>query len=64
MFLHLRAAASDFIEVLRDHHADMTAGVVHSFDGTLEELQSLLTFDNVYIGSLDVFQHPHCHGLA
>ncbi|EIE19330.1 Mg-dependent DNase [Coccomyxa subellipsoidea C-169] len=50
MFLHLRAAAEDFLEVLQEQHSSMPAGVVHSFDGSAAELQSLLSFPSVYIG--------------
>lgn len=51
MFLHLRAAAQDFLEVLREQQGKMSAGVVHSFDGSAAELQSLLDFSNIYIGA-------------
>ncbi|BDA43738.1 Putative deoxyribonuclease TATDN1 [Coccomyxa sp. Obi] len=50
MFLHLRAAAEDFLEVLREQQDKMSAGVVHSFDGSAAELNSLLEFRNIYIG--------------
>jgi TatD DNase family protein len=50
MFLHLRAAADDFLEVICEQQSSMSAGVVHSFDGTAAELQSLLQFPNIYIG--------------
>lgn len=51
MFLHLRAAAEDFLEVLREQQGNMRAGIVHSFDGSAAELQSLLEFNNIYIGA-------------
>ncbi|KAK9803150.1 hypothetical protein WJX72_003337 [[Myrmecia] bisecta] len=51
MFLHLRAAAEDFVRLLHEHRAKCPAGgVVHSFDGTQEELAALLEFDNICIG--------------
>ncbi len=51
MFLHLRAAAEDFLEVLQEQQGKMSAGVVHSFDGSAAELNSLLEFSNIYIGA-------------
>ncbi len=58
MFLHLRAAAEDFLEVLKEQHSSMPAGVVHSFDGSASELQSLLSFPNVYIGKQLLCSYP------
>ncbi len=51
MFLHLRAAAEDFLKVLREQQGKMSAGVVHSFNGKAAELHSLLNFGNIYIGA-------------
>jgi len=52
MFLHLRAAADDFVSICNEH-AEVIAqvgGVVHSFDGTLDELRAVLTFERLCIG--------------
>lgn len=59
MFLHLRAAADDFLEVIREQQSSMSTGVVHSFDGTAAELQSLLQFPNIYIGGQLLLCPPH-----
>jgi TatD DNase family protein len=50
MFLHLRAAADDFLEIVRRHVDDFPAGVVHSFDGTASELESILKIKKLDIG--------------
>lgn len=50
MFLHLRAAVGDFMDVVRQHQDDFVGGVVHSFDGTGEELQQVLSLPKLSIG--------------
>ena len=51
MFLHLRAATQDFLSIWEAHEADCPAGgVVHSFDGSLEELQAVLAHPVLRIG--------------
>lgn len=50
MFLHLRAAATDFLAVLKQHSPDFTRGVVHSFDDSQEVLTQLLAYANISIG--------------
>lgn len=50
MFLHLRAATSDFLEIVRRHLEDFPAGVVHSFDGSQAELDDILTVNKLHIG--------------
>lgn len=50
MFLHCRNASADFIPLLRQNSSTIKAAVVHSFDGNSEDLQQLLSMDNVYIG--------------
>ncbi|EEH53723.1 uncharacterized protein MICPUCDRAFT_10952, partial [Micromonas pusilla CCMP1545] len=52
MFLHMRAAADDFIEILAEAVAEgtFTTGVVHSFDGSVDDLKKLLAIDGVFIG--------------
>ncbi|KAL3149736.1 hypothetical protein ABBQ38_013562 [Trebouxia sp. C0009 RCD-2024] len=50
MFLHMRAAAPDFISILKEHSATFTRGVVHSFDDSQEHLEELLAFPQISIG--------------
>lgn len=51
MFLHLRAAAADFLDIINRHTDDMAAGgVVHSFDGTEAELARLLQLPALRVG--------------
>ena len=52
LFLHSRAAASDFARLLRPHLPKLTqpkAGLVHSFTGTIEEMEELVEM-NLDIG--------------
>lgn len=49
MFLHCRNAAADLVKILTDHREKVTGGVVHSFDGTKEEVQQILDLD-LFIG--------------
>ena len=49
MFLHCRNAAADLVSIITPHRENITGGVVHSFDGTFEELQSILDLD-LYVG--------------
>ncbi|PNH09651.1 putative deoxyribonuclease TATDN1 [Tetrabaena socialis] len=42
-FLHLRAAAGDFLDIVRQHAAHFPlGGVVHSFDGAADEARRIL----------------------
>lgn len=50
MFLHLRAAEPDFMDIIRRHEDDFDGGVVHSFDGSLEELGRVLEMQKLEIG--------------
>lgn len=56
MFLHLRGgseggpAAGDFLEIVRRQRDAFPAGVVHSFDGTQEEMTAILEVDKLHIG--------------
>ncbi|GIL89036.1 hypothetical protein Vretifemale_16884 [Volvox reticuliferus] len=51
MFLHLRAAADDFLEIVQRHAADFSrGGVVHSFDGTADEAKRILEMPQLAIG--------------
>ena len=50
-FLHLRAAAADFLELVSQHANSMPrGGVVHSFDGSAEEAAAVLAQPGLAIG--------------
>lgn len=52
-FLHLRAAADDFLDIVSRHVSDMPrGGVVHSFDGSAEEAARILQHQQLAIGAL------------
>ncbi|ONK65137.1 uncharacterized protein A4U43_C07F34060, partial [Asparagus officinalis] len=50
MFLHMRAAAEDFCNILTSQKDRFTFGVAHSFTGSAEDRDKLLSFDNLFIG--------------
>ncbi|XP_038987913.1 putative deoxyribonuclease TATDN1 isoform X2 [Phoenix dactylifera] len=50
MFLHMRAAAEDFCNILAQNKHRFSAGVAHSFTGSAEDRDKLLSFDNLFIG--------------
>lgn len=51
MFLHSRATEGDMGRILREYHSMMPkGGVVHSFDGSAEEIQELVGMAGIYIG--------------
>ncbi|WCJ34174.1 3'-5' ssDNA/RNA exonuclease TatD [Euphorbia peplus] len=50
MFLHMRAAAEDFCEIMERNKDRFSAGVTHSFTGSAEDRDKLLLFNNMYIG--------------
>lgn len=51
MFLHSRATNGDMEQMLIEHNKMMpNGGVVHSFDGSLQELEGLLQMKNIFIG--------------
>lgn len=50
MFLHLRAATKDFMDIISKQNANFKTGVVHSFDGSLEELHHVLINEKLSIG--------------
>ncbi|XP_027350823.1 putative deoxyribonuclease TATDN1 isoform X1 [Abrus precatorius] len=50
MFLHMRAAAADFCEIVEKNKDRFTAGVTHSFTGSMDDSIKLLSFDKMYIG--------------
>lgn len=51
-FLHNRDSASDLYNILINYQdvISKNGAVVHSFDGTIEELKLLLSIENLYIG--------------
>jgi TatD DNase family protein len=49
MFLHCRNSAQDLISILGEYRDFWSEGVVHSFDGTLEEAQQFISM-GLYIG--------------
>lgn len=53
VFLHMRAAAADLLRIVRAKHGShFTRGVIHSFDGSLQEAQSILSLQGLSIGNL------------
>lgn len=49
LFLHCRAAADDLVEILTRNRSSVVGGVVHSFDGTEQDLHKILQL-GMYIG--------------
>lgn len=49
MFLHLRNAAEDFLQILKRNKHRVKGGVIHSFTGTSEEAADLMN-EGFYIG--------------
>ncbi|CCH42027.1 putative deoxyribonuclease [Wickerhamomyces ciferrii] len=49
LFLHMRAANDDFIQIIKPYLSKIPNGVVHSFTGTEDELKKLLDL-GFYIG--------------
>lgn len=49
LFLHMRNAIDDFIEIIKDNRSEFTDGVVHSFTGSVEDAQKILDND-LWIG--------------
>ncbi|XP_076057053.1 deoxyribonuclease TATDN1-like [Oratosquilla oratoria] len=49
MFIHCRNSGADLVDILTPHRENISGGVVHSFDGTLEELKLILDLD-LFIG--------------
>lgn len=50
MFLHMRAAAEDFCNIVESNQSRFTGGVAHSFTGSAEDRDKLLSFRNMYLG--------------
>ena len=50
LFLHMRNAADDFMDVIERNRGKFTRGVVHSFTGTADEARRVLQCDGLYIG--------------
>ncbi|KAI3417772.1 uncharacterized protein J3R85_014227 [Psidium guajava] len=50
MFLHMRAAADDFSEIVDRNKDRFAAGVAHSFTGSAEDRDKLLSFSNIFLG--------------
>ncbi|XP_075502194.1 uncharacterized protein LOC142540139 isoform X1 [Primulina tabacum] len=50
MFLHMRAAAEDFCGILEQNKHNFCSGVAHSFTGSAEDRDQLLSFDNLFLG--------------
>lgn len=50
MFLHMRAAAEDFCDILGRNKEKFHGGVSHSFTGSAEDRDKLLSFDSLFIG--------------
>ena len=50
MFIHSRACHAEMLEILTEHRNDLVGGgVVHSFDGSLDEMRALIDL-GLYIG--------------
>ncbi|KAI5059378.1 hypothetical protein GOP47_0025697 [Adiantum capillus-veneris] len=50
MFLHMRAAANDFLSIVERNKHRFVAGVVHSFTGSAEDREQILAIKKLYIG--------------
>ncbi|GFQ01429.1 putative deoxyribonuclease tatdn1 [Phtheirospermum japonicum] len=50
MFLHMRAAAEDFCNILEQNRHRFCSGVAHSFTGSAQDRDRLLSFSNLFTG--------------
>ncbi|KAJ7551823.1 hypothetical protein O6H91_06G030500 [Diphasiastrum complanatum] len=50
MFLHMRAASNDFLDIMERNKQRFKSAVVHSFTGTADDRDQLLQIKNLYIG--------------
>ena len=50
MFLHLRAAADDFLDIVNRNSARFGCAVVHSFTGSARERDQVLANKKLFIG--------------
>ncbi|KAG8376800.1 hypothetical protein BUALT_Bualt09G0101600 [Buddleja alternifolia] len=50
MFLHMRAAVEDFCSILEQNKHGFCSGVAHSFTGSAQDRDRLLSFSNLFIG--------------
>jgi TatD DNase family protein len=49
MFFHNRNTGGDFFDIVRQHSSDFSTGVVHSFDGSIEDVRVIKDL-SLYIG--------------
>lgn len=49
MYLHSRATGNEFVDIVRANRSRFPGGVVHSFTGTMDEMQQILDLD-LFIG--------------
>lgn len=59
VFLHCRAAADDMAAILQRNTSGLRGGVVHSFDGTLLEVEAILQHPGLCIGTPSRFFQQH-----
>ncbi|CAN0847592.1 Deoxyribonuclease TATDN1 [Linum grandiflorum] len=52
MFLHMRAAAEDFCQIMESNKYKLVSVLSSSFTGSAEESNKLLSFKNMYIGEI------------
>ncbi|KAI8894401.1 putative deoxyribonuclease TATDN1-like protein [Globomyces pollinis-pini] len=50
IFFHNRNTGTDFIDIVKTHRSKFSTGVVHSFDGSLQDMITLTTDLDLYIG--------------
>uniref|UniRef100_A0A0E0HWT4 TatD related DNase n=1 Tax=Oryza nivara TaxID=4536 RepID=A0A0E0HWT4_ORYNI len=61
MFLHMRAAGEDFCEIVSENLHRFPGGVTHSFTGTSEDRDKLLSFEKMFIERMMIeTDSPYC----